>query len=112
MTYWCENCKMGIDEDEAIGEEGYEVIDGFRFHNPYEDIIKCPHCGEELSAEADRCPICGEWKFEDDYICHDCVDEIARYVKDMLKDYAFAHDMCESEAKEYFNLWLDQKGEI
>ena len=109
MTYWCRNCEQAVTDIDIVTHEVYE--DGFL--NPYETTDSCPYCGEELTLEeAVECPICGEWMCEDDYICHDCVDEIARYVKDMLRDYAFAHDMCESEAKEYFNLWLDQKGEI
>ena len=25
------------------------------------DIVRCPSCGEEIDAEADRCPYCGHY---------------------------------------------------
>lgn len=112
MTYWCENCHSLVDEDDVLYEEGSTVIDGRRYRNPYEDWARCPHCGEEISTEAIDCPICGNPMAPDRYICEDCEDDISVYVDMGLDGYAFDKDISKEDAKECFELWLEQKGEL
>lgn len=112
MTYWCENCNRAVDEDDVLFEAGYTLMDGHKYRNPHEDWMRCPHCKEELDKEAIQCPICGEWMDPERYICPDCEDDISVYVDMGLDGYAFDKDISKEDAKEYFELWLEQKGEL
>lgn len=45
-------------------DDGPDEIDADLFDEETVDTTRCPHCGEEIYAEADRCPRCGTWLSE------------------------------------------------
>jgi hypothetical protein len=55
------------DEDEALSDpEGPQAGDlvGSRDSDDYA-VVKCPHCGGEISELAEQCPHCGDWVVQD-----------------------------------------------
>lgn len=108
---WCANCNTAVDEDEVRYEEGYTIMDGHKYRNPYEDMAYCPHCGDELMGEeAIRCPICDEWMDPERYICPECEKELSEYVNSMIDSYVLATGEYRNDAIEFYKLWLKQKG--
>lgn len=113
MTFYCFKCGATFDESEIECKDGYEVIDGRRWQNPYENEYFCPNCGasEDYFDEAGLCEVCDEAINPEKHLCDNCIDELSVYVDQMLDEYALAHEMHKEDAKEIFTHWLeDNKG--
>lgn len=67
MTYYCNNCKRFVDEDDLVGTGEFFKA---REHGA------CPHCHSEDLVEANECDICGKPIEQFEQFCEDCREKL------------------------------------
>lgn len=71
--YICDKCGEQVEYLETTVQ--YETFDGRRYPSMEYEIETC-HCGGQYQ-EATKCPVCGDWRIEDDRdCCESCFEKI------------------------------------
>ncbi len=82
MSYYCNNCKRIIDEDDLAPT-------GIFFKG--REYGACPHCHSEDLVEADECELCGKAVIPYEQFCDDCKEEMFSSWNWMVNELAKKH---------------------
>lgn len=100
--YICKECGRAFDEDEmtSTSAESYYGVDHLFDYSCGHRVYFAP-CGHEDYDEADRCPLCDEYKVRKEACCESCKDDLLTRMYNTFtkEEYDVLYDLL--DGKEY-----------